>query len=252
MTWLLLLCGFCVYIAYLLISGDIVRFLHPKSVKFTSAMLVVLSILAIFQARKIKKTHGQPFRAGYLIFALPLFLGITVSPSGLSEDIATIRGISMNAAETTEGFSLFSPNRSRQIDFSSTDLLVIDDIHYDEALKEIYYDLNRYEGQHVSIKGFIFRHDHFEPGTAFISRLLITCCAADAIIVGIIAEHKELALFDNNSWVHLEGTIDRIIYYDVWLDESYEVPVIIPHMIEAIEKPLIPYVYPYDYSGPQH
>lgn len=250
--WFTILLGFSVYLYHLLLSGEILYFVHPRSVKFTTVTMLVFFVLTIFQVKQITRRPHVPMRLGYLIFILPLLLGVTVAPQGVREDIAVLRGITVAADQHREGFSLFNQDRLNRIDYSREDVLVIDDVFFDDALNEVRDNIDHYVGQKVSLYGFVFRQDHFDESTFFISRLLIVCCAADSLITGILAESDEIYQFENYEWLEVTGVIDRTTYYDPWVDQTYEAPIVRVDSLNERDRPQVPYVYPRDYAGPDH
>lgn len=252
LIWFLILFAFSGYLFFLIISGDILFYVHPRSIKFTTATALVFTLLTILQVKKITAEPRRPLHFGYLIFILPLILAWTVAPQGITEEISITRGINVLADQQREGFSLFFGGNRTGYDYSQDDVLVIEDHFFEGALNEIRNNLDQYENQKISLYGFIFRHEHFDKDTFFISRLLITCCAADAMITGILARLDQGAEYDDYEWVEVSGIIERALYYDVWQNKEYEVPVVRVKTIKRIDKPLQPYVYPSGYTGPEH
>ena len=249
--WFFILFGFSIYLYHLLYSGEILYFVHPRSIKFTTTTMLAFFVLTIFQVKRLTNPSQRPIKWGYLLFLLPLLTGALVAPQGITEEIAVTRGITV-AAQDRSGFSLFSPNAQRRIDYSQDEVLELDDVFFDDALNEIRSDLPRYIGQKVSLYGFVFRQDHFDDQTIFVSRLLIVCCAADSLITGILADYEGAAAYEDYTWVEITGVIDQTTYYDPWVDKSYEAPIVRVDSMAPREKPSIPYVYPRNYAGPEH
>lgn len=252
LTWFLILFAFSGYLGYLIISGEILFYVHPRSIKFTTATALVFILLTVFQARRLKAEPRLPLNFGYLIFILPLILAWSVAPQGIAEEISLTRGINIQAGQQQEGFSLFQSGNTEGFNYRQDDLLVIDDLFFDDALSEIRNNLDLYENQKVSLYGFIFRHEHFGKETFFVSRLLITCCAADAMITGILARYDRGSEYDDYDWIEVTGVIERYLYYDTWQNKEYVVPMVKIETIQRIEKPLQPYIYPSGYTGPDH
>ncbi len=253
LIWLGILFSFSLYLFFLITSGDILYYIHPRSIKFTIPTMIIFFILTIFQVKRAIDAPKKPLHLGYLIFVLPLILGITVMPQGVTEQIIYTRGFTVSQTQQTDGFSLFHDYRSSGTDnYITEEILVIEESFYDDALNDIKDNTDLYVGQKVRISGFIFRHDHFDDNTFFISRLLITCCAADALITGILAEYEGISDYDDYEWVEIQGVIDSVDYFDPWTDTNYEAAIIIAESLQQIEKPLYPYVYPSDYGGKQH
>lgn len=70
-------------------------------------------------------------------------------------------------------------------------------------------DPEQYLGKKIDIKGRFFRSkEDFLKNQAYVSRLVITCCAAHAIPSGIYIESDKLNKLKNDDWITAQGIIE--------------------------------------------
>lgn len=125
-----------------------------------------------------------------------------------------------------------------------------DEIEYSRLEGEKYKDLlakaynNTDPGKEFIISGFVFKQDDFKNNHISISRLLMTCCVADASIIGLLGDISEIENVEIGRWYEFSGTISKTKYYDNDLKEETQVPILKVSSAKAIEVPISPYVYP--------
>lgn len=66
-----------------------------------------------------------------------------------------------------------------------------------------------YEGQHISLEGLFSRTvvGHDELSAVF--RYLITCCAADAMPVGVFTDRQDIEGITDDTWVRITGRVSK-------------------------------------------
>jgi putative membrane protein len=92
--------------------------------------------------------------------------------------------------------------------------------------------------------GFVYKDESFPENTILVSRLLITCCAADATLVGFHVKVENADDFVEDEWIEVTGAVDKfkLNYYG----KEYEFPIITDGTVIKCEKPELSdwYVYP--------
>jgi len=91
------------------------------------------------------------------------------------------------------------------------------------------------------ISGFVYREDDMKPNQFVISRLAMSCCAADAEPYGFMVESAEANNFATDSWVRIRAKIGQTTYNDYGIVNLEAIE------ITKIEASETPYVYP-DYT----
>lgn len=94
-------------------------------------------------------------------------------------------------------------------------------------------------GQQVDVTGFVYKDDpRFVDGQFMVSRFTVSCCVADAAAIGLIVETKDLARFEQDSWVRVVGR------FKVGEFAGEAIPLIAAETLEPVEQPSQPYLYP--------
>ncbi|SCY44349.1 TIGR03943 family putative permease subunit [Alkaliphilus peptidifermentans] len=247
--WFGILIGFSYYIYNLLMTAEILYFVHPRMIKFVIAALLVFILLTIFQVKKLtRRSNSSKIKIGYIMFILPLLIGTTIAPQGLNEEVALKRGISV-ANTQSNNTSLFRKTIDESKGFRTEEILDITPDIFDGALSHMKNSVDDYVGQRVRISGFIEKQDTYPTSTFVVARMLMVCCAADTLVKGLLAEWEGIDDFEKFQWVEIEGIIEKTEFYDDWLGQSYVAPIIKVDTIKEIERPTELYVYPSKYIG---
>jgi uncharacterized repeat protein (TIGR03943 family) len=99
-------------------------------------------------------------------------------------------------------------------------------------------DLNPYIGQQASVVGFVYFDERLPQGQFFVSRFILSCCAADGYAVGMVVEWPEAASLAQDTWVQVRGPVDAVS-----LDDGIS-PLIRAEAVELVAQPDQPYLYP--------
>jgi putative membrane protein len=230
-----------IWIQYLIYSGQLVLYVHPRYVEFTnlsSIVSIIGSIICIyyfFNEFKINSiNYKDVFNIGNIAI-LFLLIFITFPPTTLSSATAAQRGVgtSLNSNKVVEiQLNPFLQNDSQTYEIS--DWLNL--LNYDQ-------DLQNYKDKKVVISGFAFFGDNIvKDGGEYkyykLSRFVITCCAVDARPVGLIVKYlneKDIILKDK--WYKVSG---RFIIEKI---NGIETLVVDSQKAISIEQPDNPYIY---------
>ncbi|RJX40517.1 TIGR03943 family protein [Paenibacillus pinisoli] len=96
-----------------------------------------------------------------------------------------------------------------------------------------------FAGKKLEISGFVYREQNMASNQFVISRMAMTCCAADSMPYGILVESSRAASYAEDAWMKLTGIIGQTEY------DGVEIMRLEALKIEMIEAPNDPYVYPY-------
>ena len=126
----------------------------------------------------------------------------------------------------------------KEVDFAQTD-----GAKYKEALTTAYTHMN--DGTKLEITGFAFFQKQFRENEVSISRLLMTCCAADSSVMGLLTDISDFKdKVGSGKWYKVYGTIKKTTTIDPMTGHELTVPILIAEKVQEIEVPLSPYVYP--------
>lgn len=92
------------------------------------------------------------------------------------------------------------------------DVISMNTDNFTNILKEVHNNPDNYYGQEVNASGYIFRLEDFAPNEFVIARNMIVCCEADPIVVGFLCNHNGIDKFEPNSWVDIEGILEKSEY----------------------------------------
>jgi len=100
-----------------------------------------------------------------------------------------------------------------------------------------------YLDQPIMIEGFVYREAYFDTDAMIVSRLLVTCCTADAAVVGVYVQSEDCRAFDEDAWVKVEGTLVMGDVYDPTSDRTINALIIKDPVITEIEPFESRYIY---------
>lgn len=216
-------------ITLLNITGKIYYFLHPRlfiySV-FASVMLFILFIFEVYKLFKADKHHHK-----HRVRILPYFMFVIfIFVCGVYEFENSTQNIAKNKEAN---FTMPIMSKGEVV---SEGLINVDNKNYLDVMEELQNNLDKYVGREIVIDGFVFRNKDFTKNQFVVARMLVTCCAADAQVVGLMVEGSFNV--KENEWVRVRGNIKKGSY------DKQEIPVIDAKSVDLIKKPKEEYIYP--------
>ncbi|PPA69563.1 TIGR03943 family putative permease subunit [Jeotgalibacillus proteolyticus] len=200
---------------------------------------------------------------GYSVIILPLLTGYGIEPATLNSSIAGNKGLllpqneGMSQARQDAFNEVVSdrepldenepiPNNNylsdseydRKMELLKEEQIEMSEDVFAVYIEEIQTNPQMYNGKKIKIKGFVYKENGLNSNQFIISRFLINHCVADARVVGMVSEYKDAALYTQDTWVELQGTIRTEEYNGV------EIPVIQVEEVETISEPDDPYIFP--------
>lgn len=229
--WFFILFMFTLYIYFLLSTGKMSLYIHPKMIKYSAFSFVVLGELTIVQFFKIfsVKTRNR-FKNGYMLFLMALVLGVFFAPGGLNSDISKKKGVTFVSSGNIENIAAHSHEEGEVIEGNE---IIFSEKNYIHYLEDLGKNLDKHIGKKIKITGFILKDDSLSDKEFVITRMLINCCAADSQVLGIRAKWSNAEDLEEDQWVIVEGTVSSE-------DKN---AVILVQRLKIIDKPSNPYVY---------
>jgi putative membrane protein len=232
-VWFIILCGFSMYLGYLILTGRIHTYIHPSMVKYTILSLASFIALTLYQLRNVFMINRKnKINVGYLIFFLPLILGFTTT--GFDSSIAdkkgvTLTNISQKVAAVSNGIG------KEGGDYIVDGRVIFNELDYYKILSDIEKNLPKYKGKRVLIYGFVYKQDDFNKDKFVIARMTMSCCAADAQVVGLISKWDNAKTLNKGEWINIEGVIDTTMYKEPNTSKEIELPIIVVEKVEKIQ-----------------
>jgi putative membrane protein len=238
----LLLLGLCIFFASKAASGQLTWYINARFIPLTLFGMVFLGILAQTIFSEVKRSRQQeneghehahdhdhaPSSAALWIMLVPLLIGVLIPARPLDSAAFASKGFNTSAP-------IVSADSSAQLfETASEERNVLD------WLKLFNYETNttRFNGEQASVIGFVYFDDNLEANQFFVSRFVVSCCAADGFAIAMPAEWDGNATLTQDSWVLVKGTIQSITLND------RAVPLIIAESVQEVPVPNQPYLFP--------
>lgn len=240
-VWVLTL--YILFIIFLLWSGWISYFIHPKMNGFVIFFGVVLFVLDLFlivtsQHRGYmpvgEENRTEQFPWGVLIFLLPIFLAPFADHRVAISENRSVYEISQHVLTESE---TEQSNTGKEIEGTFVDREGDD---FAGKFFSIGMSPRQYVGEQVELKGFVYRADD----RIVIGRLLISCCAADSQVAGFRVKGKATEKMQSDEWYHVVGTVEVEQIDSIALGRPIDMAVIRVISAEKIAPLKHPYIYP--------
>lgn len=235
----LLLLGLSIFFASKAANGQLTWYINARFIPLTIFGIIMLAILAQTVFTEIKRSrqralagehdHDHAPAASSLWFMLvPLLIGVLIPARPLDSAAFATKGFNTNAP-------LISADSSALLfETDSEERNVLDWIklfNYEE-------NVTQFIGQKASVIGFVYFNEDLSENQFFVSRFVVSCCAADGFAIAMAAEWDDAAALQQDSWVLVKGTIEAITIND------RRVPMIVAESVQEVPVPNQPYLYP--------
>jgi putative membrane protein len=236
----LLLLGLCIFFASKAASGQLTWYINARFVPLTLFGMVFLGILAQTLFSEVKRSRQQereghdhdhdhaPSSAALWVMLVPLLIGVLIPARPLDSAAFASKGFNTSAP-------IVSADSSAQLfETASEERNVLD------WLKIFNYEANtaRFNGEQASVIGFVYFDDRLEKNQFFVSRFVVSCCAADGFAIAMPAEWGNASTLKQDSWVLVKGTIQSITL------NGRAVPLIVAESVQEVPVPNQPYLFP--------
>ena len=238
-AWFIILLGLSYYIFYLVITGGISSFIHPRMAPYIYFALGALMVMTGFQATRILGRGERKLKKGYAVFLLPLVAGLLLNPGKLNEEITRTKGIVIGPGQTSHEHT----GGSSVEDSVRNGIITLTEDNFADVLYSIWSNPEEYTGRRISAEGFVYMDGAMEEKQLILARMIINCCAADSMIVGMAAEYHGQLAINESQWISISGTIRMMDCINPYTNVVEKVPGVYVEDLEIIEKPENPYVY---------
>ncbi|MGI8706977.1 MAG: TIGR03943 family putative permease subunit [Actinomycetota bacterium] len=222
--------AWAIFFAYLRISGDMTRYLGPRTYWVVTFGAVALGGAAIAHVATLR-TQTEPRRptradmASVAALLIPI-VGVLMIPSAELGALAASRKLSSAGGGEVGAFAPAAPDPDGDISFA--------EIQYANESEEYAAQAGVVEGTPIRLTGFV-THAADAPGEGFdLTRFYVSCCAADALPFSVrIGPSVGFADPQENDWLEVQGRVarDESGFY-VQAQDIAEVP-----------EPAVPYLY---------
>ncbi len=237
----LLLLALCIFFAGKLSSGQLTYYINARFIPLTVFGVILLAILAqtlFSENRRSRKQEEagddvhdhehKPAAANLWFMVVPLAIGLLIPARPLDSSAFSTKGFN------TTGPLVSSDSTAQLFETASEDRNVLDWI----KIFNYETDVSAYIGQQASVTGFVYRDDKLAENQFYLSRFVVSCCAADGFAIAMIVESAQAQMLEQDSWVLVKGPISSIVI------NERNAPVIQAESIQAVPIPEQPYLFP--------
>ncbi len=237
----LLLLGLFLFLMGKVINNQLLWYINLRFIVLTQVGIVFLAILSQRLFAEARNLRGQntdeehvhdhdhrPASANLWIMFLPLLIGVIIPARPLDASAVSAKGL------TTSSPIISAEASSRLLETESEQRNILDWVklfHFEQ-------DLNPYVGQQASVVGFVYHDGRLPQGQFFVSRFILSCCAADGYAVGMIVEWPDAQSIEPDTWVQVKGPVDVISF------EGVVSPLVRAEAVDVVPQPDQPYLYP--------
>ena len=191
------------------------NFLAPQMhiyIKSTLYILIIMGVVIFYDEHNAYK-----FKISDLVLILPLIMLIVAGDGRLTTNLSNNRNLNLNTKTSTKITKKDSSKENSlkeveknikdgKYDFTNVDFPVINETYYDLANYLTYIDeTNKYIGKTIKVRGFATKTGTYLPkGHFLLGKYGVSCCAADAGLVGFIVKEDNHRIKDG-SWYEIEG-----------------------------------------------
>ncbi|SHJ42219.1 TIGR03943 family protein [Desulfatibacillum alkenivorans DSM 16219] len=197
---------------WLLEQDRYLAFLQPRfaGLMYMGLIIAGLFALAAVSAGRGERAHGsshmQWIRAGFLL--LPILFIIGAHNTGLGGFALSKRAL----GTSMPGKSLKQKIERDDPSLWTMDIKDLPPVEQEEKpviLSKLLRNWEDYEGGEVLTEGMYYAPEDAPEGLGMVFRFYITCCAADAVPVGVFVKGKGLESLKNDQWVRVRGVCGK-------------------------------------------
>lgn len=255
--WLAVLVGYTGYFGYLILFNQLENLVSPRLTVFVVLGFVAVTIFAGVQlARLLAGAPLEPLKGGIVLFLLP-FVFIPLALHGNSALLSLNRGVSFSQAgppidlttKLQKSVNPFLPPPApkpapKHGAIPPDGAIILVQKNYYPAYKELYANPAAFAGRTIHATGFVY-HMKGEPADQLImARMLMWCCAADAVAIGFISESSHAPALKDAQWIAVTGRLGTTAYVDQYTKVTSTVPMIKVTKIQKLKGPDFAFVYP--------
>ena len=240
----LLLFGFGYLLMHVVLSGDVLLYIHPRfivGIKISYWFFYALALVQFMNTLKPQEILHHEFRRGwgmYVVFIVPLAIGLLMPPKALSSYMVNQKGINLTNNQQVSGRSVES---ATVYNYAANWNPVITDNTFMYAMQMLTLQPRSFVDKNIDFVGFVYKNDEFRKNQLVVARFAITCCTADAQVLGLTCLYDNADAFAKDDWVRVKG----IIKTEHGLTGAY--PAVEVSSIKKVPPPRMPYVF---FKGP--
>lgn len=233
-----LLLALFLFLSIKVVSNQLSWYINPRFTTLTQIGILFLGILVYRLVLELKGSFAPEHDeydhrvapVNLLTMLIPLLVGILIPARPLGSATLSTKGPITSAP-------LIRSQSQGQEDLVPVEQRSILDWYYLFAFED---NIEPFMGEEASVIGFVYFDERLPKGQFFVSRIILSCCAADGFAVTMIVDWPESGLLKQDTWIRVTGPVDKAFF----ADEPQALPLIRAKMVEIVPQPEQPYLYP--------
>jgi uncharacterized repeat protein (TIGR03943 family) len=235
----LILIALALFLTHLIVNGTLLFYISPRFVWLTWIAAIFLALIAYAyqhtsQSDPQHRAHqhdkhphaGENTWISLALLALPLLLGILVPPKPLGAQAVSVREANIGGLGLLGDEKMLAPD--------TTQRNILDWLRAFNATD----DPATLSGQSARVVGFVFRDESHDADQFMVSRFVLSCCVADATVLGLVVSWPGSTGLANDTWVEVEG-----VFQPGGFDGESR-PILVADRVAPTDAPNQPYLYP--------
>jgi uncharacterized repeat protein (TIGR03943 family) len=201
---LLLLVIWALFFLWLLASGEMYRYIGPRTRWVVPLGALILALSAVAQARTLRNasTHERLDRkelVGLLSFLVPIALVALIPKPTLGSEAAARK--STGSLVSAAGAFTPLPQQTGKVSFQ--------EINYASESDEYAALVGVAEGMRVKLTGFVTHPPGATQATFALTRFATFCCAADAVPHSVAVDAGDGGDRPDDTWLSISGVLEK-------------------------------------------
>ncbi|MCR0201710.1 MAG: TIGR03943 family putative permease subunit [[Clostridium] innocuum] len=218
---------------YLLLSGELIYFIHPRMIPYMYVACAIVLYLICSQVCNLFQVKFNYCIKRYLIVIIPFMLCCYfMIKDGSFLDMEQKARIN---AEEKEKYRI--KDLSERINDPSFE---VSNTEFNEFNRLLFDKRDILDGKEICYTVFVHYDSQLKQNQFMAARLTMVCCAADMIPNGLVVIMKQKPSWKEGTWIKLTG---KLIYMEQ-KDNPFKVPFVSFIDAHEVEKPIIDVVYP--------
>lgn len=222
--WFVVLVLLDAFVSYLMFTKKINFYVGSNMIKYTYITIGMISIISIFQIKNIFTCKGySKIKTKIMPIIIALLLGVTsvsnlqtFKHAELGKELTENKTGLMDKEYLYEHEFSYDSLSKNDIEKMSNNIYEVIKVDKDNPmlLEDIRENPEKYIGKELEIHGFVCKENYLNKNQFILGRIVMTCCAADSKIIGIIGEYDKVQDLNENDNVEVKGVIGSSIVKD--------------------------------------
>ncbi len=218
------LVAWATFFIWLLVSGEVNRYIGPRTQWVVWFGAVALGLTALAQVAALRRAEPRSASIAEMLGTLALLVPLVVVIAVPKPSLGSLAASRKLGGTFTSG--VIQPQA-----LGPGDEISFAEIQYASESSEYAANLGIVDGLPVRLTGFVTNPEGVPEGHFALTRFSIYCCAADVVPYSVLVR-ADSGSFEDDTWVTISGT----------LEETGDGFVLVPEELTEVEEPENPYL----------